>query len=70
MQTDVLNLRIPVDEARALKQAAAKCRVSANALGAEMVRAAVMAIKDYDGPIIPMTLEFPHKVQLPTKGKK
>ena len=39
MQTEILNLRVPTDEARILKQAAAKCRVSANALGAEMVRA-------------------------------
>lgn len=70
MQTEMLHLRVPTDEIKELKKAAAKCRLSANALGAEMIRAAVAAIKDYDGPIIPLTLEFPHKVQLPTKIKK
>ena len=70
MDTQVLNLRIPTDEYAALKQAATDCDTSANALGAIMVRAAIAAIKDYKGPIIPLTLEFPHKVQLPTKGKK
>ncbi|MEI6075548.1 MAG: hypothetical protein WCS94_08250 [Verrucomicrobiota bacterium] len=62
MKTEVLNLRIPTDEYQMLCEAAQRCRVSNNALGAEMVRAAVQAIKGYAGPIIPMTLEFPLKL--------
>lgn len=70
MQTEMLHLRIPTDEIDLLKKSAAKCRLSANALGAEIIRAGIAAVKDYDGPIIPMTLEFPHKVKIPTKIKK
>ncbi len=72
MQTDVLNLRIPKDEYSALKKMAERCDKSANALGAIMVRAAIKAVGDYEGPIVPLTLEFPHKLNIPpaSKGKK
>ena len=70
MQTEMLHLRIPSDEIKSLKMAAGKCQISANALASQIVRAAIAAVADYNGPIIPLTLEFPHKVSLPTKPKR
>ena len=69
MKTDMLHIRIPIEESQILKKMADRCGISSNLLSAKMVVAAVKALAGYNGPILPLTLEFPHKIASQTKAK-
>lgn len=58
----MLHLRITSDEGRSLNGIAGRCDKSSTQMATVMLKAAIAALKDYHGPIVPLTLEFPHKV--------
>ena len=53
MQTDMYHLRLSADESRVIKAQAERCGISGNALAVALLKAAIEAVKDHRGRLIP-----------------